>query len=205
MSGDQKHWQQVYSTKSAGEVSWYQPTPAASLDALTRVGAKPLDSLIDVGGGASTLVDALLARGWHDLTILDIADAALEASRKRLGEQAAEVSWIVEDIRDWSPHRRWAIWHDRAVFHFLVDEADRERYKEKLLKGLSPNGVVIFATFSPDGPEKCSGLPVRRYDAPTLLAELGSQFELIEAWSEEHATPWESRQSFCWTAFRRIG
>ncbi|URD61120.1 class I SAM-dependent methyltransferase [Sphingomonas sp. KRR8] len=204
MSDDRHHWQHVYLSKSSTEMSWYQPKPAASLDALDRNGATPADSLIDVGGGASTLVDALIERGWDDLAVLDISEAALDASRKRLGNQAQKVRWIADDIRDWLPDRRWSVWHDRAVFHFLVNANDRERYKQRLLEGLSPSGIVIMATFAPDGPERCSGLPVQRYDAPALQAELGSNFELVEAWSEKHSTPWSSSQAFCWTAFRTV-
>ncbi len=204
MSDDQQHWQHVYSTKSSTEMSWYQPTPAASLDALDRIGATPADSLIDVGGGASTLVDALIERGWDDLAVLDISEAALDASRTSFGNHAAKVRWIAEDIRLWLPDRRWSVWHDRAVFHFLVNANDRERYKQRLLEGLSPKGIVIMATFALDGPERCSGLPVQRYDVPALQAEFGSNFELIEAWSENHLTPWSSSQAFCWTVFRTV-
>jgi trans-aconitate methyltransferase len=201
--GRQDHWTKVYQEKSPSAVSWYQSEPAPSLRALDRLGADPSSPFVDVGGGASNLVDALLARGWEDVTVVDIAAPALEAAKLRLGEKASTVHWEVADITDWQPSRRYAVWHDRAVFHFLTEPEQRKAYRLALLSGVVPDGLIIMATFAPDGPEKCSGLPVRRYDPSTLAAELGSDFRLVEAWREEHVTPWNDAQSFNWCAFRR--
>jgi SAM-dependent methyltransferase len=199
----QDHWTRVYEEKSPSAVSWYQAEPKPSLDALDRFGAAPSSSLIDVGGGASNLVDALLQRNWRDVTVLDIAAPALDAARQRLGPEAAKVHWEVADITQWQPTRPYDGWHDRAVFHFLTEPGQREAYRRALSAGLAPGGLAIMATFAMDGPEKCSGLPVRRYDPESLASELGGAFRLVEGWREEHVTPWGSRQSFNWCALRR--
>ena len=197
-----EHWTRVYEEKDPTSVSWYQPEAEPSLRALDRLGAQPASSLIDVGGGASTLVDALLARGWQDITVLDIAPSALEAAKARLTHSAGQVNWEVADITDWHPARRYDVWHDRAVFHFLVQPEQREAYRRALAEGLAPGGLVIISTFALDGPERCSGLPVVRYDAAKLAKELGPSFRLIETWREEHVTPIGAKQSFNWCAFR---
>lgn len=198
----QEHWTRVYEEKDPTSVSWYQPEAEPSLRALDRLGAQPSSSLIDVGGGASTLVDALLARGWEDITVLDIAPSGLEATKARLGQSAEQVNWEVADITDWHPSRRYDVWHDRAVFHFLTEPKQREAYRKALAEGLAPGGLVIIATFALDGPERCSGLPVERYDAEKLANEFGPAFRLIETWREEHVTPMGAKQAFNWCAFR---
>ncbi len=198
-----EHWRKVYTDKQPDEVSWYQATPAPSLDALVRLGAGPEKSLIDIGGGASGLVDALLDHGWRDLTVLDIAAPALAAVRARLGQRATMVKWQVADVTMWQPERRYDIWHDRAVFHFLTAPEQRAAYLHALEAGLAMDGFAIIATFAPDGPERCSGLPVERYDAPKLAATLGPRFQLVADWCEEHLTPWGSPQAFTWCTFRR--
>ena len=198
-----EHWRSVYQTKRPDEVSWYQPSPDASLDALDRIGATPASSIVDIGAGASSLADSLLDRGWSDITVVDIAEPALEATRQRLGARAGMVHWDIADIRHWRPGRTFDIWHDRAVFHFLTDEADRTLYKRALIEGTKPGSHVIIATFALDGPDKCSGLPVRRYDLAGLAAELGDRFDLTDSWPETHLTPWGSGQRFQWAAFRR--
>lgn len=203
MGSDHGHWQQVYTDKAVDEVSWFQPSPAPSLEALDRLGATADRSLIDVGGGTSNLVDALLDRGWSDLTVLDISSAALEAAKQRLASDEAKVEWLFADITSWSPLRTYDIWHDRAVFHFLTDSGDREAYRRRLLQALAPGGAVVMATFSLSGPERCSGLPVQRYDAEGLARELGPDFVVVDHWGEDHVTPWGSPQSFTWCLFRR--
>jgi 2-polyprenyl-3-methyl-5-hydroxy-6-metoxy-1,4-benzoquinol methylase len=200
----QAHWTKVYEEKAPSDVSWYQAEPEPSLRALERFGVSSSSSLIDVGGGASNLVDALLSRGWTDLTVLDIAPSALEAAKARLGRKAADVQWQVADVTDWHPARRYDVWHDRAVFHFLTAPEQREAYRQALLAGLSPGGILIMATFALDGPERCSGLPVERYDADKLARELGPPLELLESWREEHTTPWGASQAFTWCAFRSV-
>lgn len=199
------HWTRVYLEKPSTEVSWFQPSPEPSLLALDRFGAGPANSLIDVGGGASNLVDALLECGWRDVTVLDIAAPALDAARARIGPLADQIHWEVADITAWRPERRYEVWHDRAVFHFLTEPGQRRAYRTALLDGLAPGGLAIVATFALDGPEKCSGLPVQRYDPASLAKELGPELTLIEGWREEHFTPWGSSQSFNWCAFRRAG
>ena len=201
----QAHWTRVYEEKAPSAVSWYQAEPEPSLRALERFGIQPSSSLIDVGGGASNLIDALLERGWNDLTILDIAPSALDATRERLGPRAAKVHWEVADITAWRPARRYDVWHDRAVFHFLTRPEQREAYRGALSAGLTPGGLLIMGTFAPDGPERCSGLPVERYDPATLARELGPSLELLESWREQHSTPWGAAQSFNWCVFRSAG
>lgn len=198
------HWRKVYTEKQPEDVSWYQAMPEQSLLALDRFGAVPSQSLIDIGGGASTLVDALLARGWHDLTVLDIAAPALAAAQARLGEAGAAMMWEVADITDWQPLRRYDIWHDRAVFHFLNQPEQRAAYIRALGEALTAGGLAIIATFALDGPEKCSGLVVERYDAEKLAQTLGSGFRLEATWRDVHLTPWGASQAFTWCAFRRL-
>jgi SAM-dependent methyltransferase len=197
-----QHWTRVYEDKAPDAVSWYQAEPAPSLRALDRCGVGPASSIVDVGGGASNLVDALLERGWRDITVLDIAAPALEAAKARLGARAEEVHWEVVDITNWRPGRQFDVWHDRAVFHFLTEPAQREAYRRALLSGLAKGGLLIMATFALDGPEECSGLPVQRYSPETLASELSDRFEPIEAWREAHRTPWGTTQFFNWCAFR---
>lgn len=198
-----EHWTRVYQKKSASAVSWYQAEPEPSLRALVRFGAQPSSALIDIGGGASNLVDALLRRGWRDITVLDIAEAALAATKERIGTNAKKVHWEVADITEWQPSRRYEVWHDRAVFHFLIGSEQREAYRRALLAGLAEGGLLIMATFALDGPERCSGLPVQRYDPSSLTKELGPGFGLLDGWREEHVTPSGSTQRFNWCAFRR--
>lgn len=204
-SRDQEHWTQVYEDKSPTAVSWYQESPVPSLRALSRFGASPSSSFLDVGGGASNLVDALLEQGWQEITVLDLAAPALEAAKARLGLLANKVQWEVADIMNWRPLHQFQVWHDRAVFHFLTEPQQRQAYRRTLLAGLAPGGLVIMATFALDGPERCSGLPVQQYDAASLAEEMGDKLLLIEGWNEEHVTPWGAKQSFNWCAFRRVG
>lgn len=202
MSG-QAHWQQVYETRAADTFSWHQAEAAPSLAIIDACGATPAQSLIDVGGGASVLVDDLLTRGWTDVTVLDVARSALELAQQRLGSRAADVVWVEADITDWQPQRRFDIWHDRAVFHFLTEPDDRAAYLAVLQSAVPPGGLVVMATFALDGPERCSGLAVRRYDASGLSHELGAGFELLSSQRQLHRTPAGSEQMFTWAAFRQ--
>ena len=203
MESRRQHWDHVYATKPANSVSWYQPTPEPSLRALDEAGVPATASFIDVGGGASSLVDSLLSKRWTDLTVLDIAGPALEVAKARLGSEAERVRWLVADVTEWIPDRTYDVWHDRAVFHFLTEAEQRSAYVRALEAGTAPGSVVIIATFAPDGPERCSGLPVRRYDASALVTELGSAFALEHEWREGHETPGGTRQSFQWCILRR--
>lgn len=157
------HWETVYGEKRVDGVSWFEAKPARSLALIDSLDVALDDAIIDVGGGASLLVDELLRRGFRDLSVLDIAINPLAVARARLGTRAAEVSWLVEDVTLWQPPRdRYALWHDRAVFHFLIEAADRQAYMRAVTRGLRPGGHLILATFAPSGPERCSGLPVQR-------------------------------------------
>jgi trans-aconitate methyltransferase len=170
---------------------------------INAAGIAPGTPLVDIGGGASMLVDSLLERGFHQITVLDIAEAALQAARQRLGKRAGAVNWVAADLLDWQPPRGYGLWHDRAVFHFLTGKDDRAAYRHTLLKALPPGGQAIMATFAPDGPEKCSGLPVQRYDAAGLAASLGPAMRLIESERHIHITPAGAEQSFIFARFRR--
>jgi len=203
MSEAHDHWQRVFTTKADSEVSWYQPRPDVSLDLVTAAAPDRDVAIIDVGGGASTLTDHLLAVGYHDLTVLDISEAALKRARERLGAEAAKVDWIAADVTRWSPDRRWAVWHDRAAFHFLTDTARQDAYIRAMTKATAPNAIVIIATFALDGPERCSGLPVQRYSPATLAARLGQEFGLVEGRTEDHVTPAGAVQRFSYAMLRR--
>jgi trans-aconitate methyltransferase len=202
-SDRQAHWQNVYLTKGEQQVSWTQPSPEPSLSLIEKFAGGLHASIIDVGGGASQLVDALRQRGYEAITVLDVSQAALDAAKQRLGPDAADVQWIAADITRWQPRAAFDVWHDRAAFHFLVEADDRNAYLDRLRRGVKPGGHAIIATFAPDGPEKCSGLPVQRYDPDGLSKTIGPTFELIEQRAHRHATPWGAVQSFQFSVLRR--
>jgi hypothetical protein len=185
--------------------SWFQQQPVVSLRMLSAAGVSADDSLIDVGGGASTLVDAVLAGGFSDVTVLDISETGMQYARRRLGTQARQVAWVVSDILTWQPGRRYDVWHDRAVFHFLTTSHARQQYLRTLHRATAANAIAVFGCFAPDGPRQCSGLPVSPYDAPGLGAQLGAEWSLIAAEREEHLTPDGAVQPFTWAVFRRQG
>jgi SAM-dependent methyltransferase len=199
------HWESVYTSKGENEVSWFQESPAPSLALIAELGAKPESAIIDVGGGASRLVDRLIEQGFLDVSVLDLSGAALQAARNRLGGNADKAHWLVADAADWEPLRTYDIWHDRAAFHFLTEAVDRDGYLARLKRALNIGGHAIMATFALDGPEKCSGLPVERYDAARLTRTLGSGFKLRRSQRDEHATPWGTQQHFQFSVFQRIG
>jgi trans-aconitate methyltransferase len=163
-AGRRGHWDQRYEASAADELSWFQEQPAVSLELIAAAGLDRTSALVDVGGGAARLVDHLLANGWSDLTVLDISDVALNEARTRVGPNP-HVEWIAQDLLTWRPTRRFDAWHDRAVFHFLVDEDDRQQYRTVLSEALTPQATLLVGTFASDGPKQCSGLPVARYDA----------------------------------------
>lgn len=198
----QDHWNRVYTTRAVDAVSWYQAQPKISLE-LIAAADLPVDApIIDIGGGASVLVDCLLAQGRSALSVLDVSAAALANSRARLGANAAKVQWIEADVREFEPPQRYALWHDRAVFHFLTDPADRERYMAAMRRSLKPRAHVVVATFALDGPARCSGLDVARYDAATLHAQFGDDFEPLDSRRETHITPAGAEQRFTWIHLR---
>ncbi|WP_158671815.1 class I SAM-dependent methyltransferase [Bradyrhizobium guangdongense] len=205
MSDRSAHWDHVYATKGEAEVSWYQDSPAISLEMIRAASPNHDAAIIDIGGGASRLVDALLQDGYRDVGVLDISVNALDAAKKRIGASASMVDWIVADATSWRPAKSYDVWHDRAAFHFLTDPRDRAAYVERLRSAVASGGQVIIGTFAPDGPEKCSGLPVQRHDSASLAAELGPEFELMETRRETHHTPWNSTQAFQFSRFRRCG
>ncbi len=202
-SSRQQHWNDVYARKREDEVSWFQAGPALSIDLIQRCAAPLGAKIIDVGGGASRLVDGLLDRGFEDLTVLDLSSAALTKARERLGVRGARVHWIAADVTTFVPPARYAIWHDRAVFHFLTSPADRSAYVQALELAVEHGGHAIVGTFALDGPERCSGLDVVRYDGPGLAAALGPSFSLIETLRHEHVTPAGKVQAFTFVRLAR--
>jgi 2-polyprenyl-3-methyl-5-hydroxy-6-metoxy-1,4-benzoquinol methylase len=201
LSGAQraKHWDTAYETRGATGVSWFQPTATTSIELIERLGIAHGAAIIDVGGGASLLADALIARGFTDVSVLDVSEAALAEVHQRLGSNPS-VSLLQEDLLAWGPQRRYDLWHDRAVFHFLVDPGDQETYLQTLRGALWPGGFVIMATFASDGPEYCSGLPVSRYSSAELSEALGPEFQVVESFAAQHVTPAEVEQPFTWVA-----
>ncbi|MGK2936207.1 MAG: class I SAM-dependent methyltransferase [Solirubrobacteraceae bacterium] len=201
MAADPGHWNTAYTEKGA-TVSWHQTQATTSLDLIAEV-ATPEASVVDVGGGASTLVDGLLARGHRDITVLDLSQVALDTARDRLGERGASVTWRAGDLLAWEPGRTYDVWHDRAVLHFLIDDTDRARYAELAARAVAPGGHAIIGTFAPDGPQQCSGLPVRRHSADDLATLLADDFEPVRSEREEHRTPSGNTQPFSWLVARR--
>jgi 2-polyprenyl-3-methyl-5-hydroxy-6-metoxy-1,4-benzoquinol methylase len=191
-----EHWDRVYSTKGPREFSWYEPVPSRSLALIRATGALPRAPILDIGGGASTLVDHLLDEGYTDVSVLDIATVALKQARIRLAGRADSVSWIEADVLEFQPARRFTVWHDRAVLHFLMEVSSRSLYLDTMRAALDPGGHVIVATFGPDGPMSCSGLAVQRYSAQSLSTLLGPSFELRSHSIELHRTPTGVEQQF---------
>jgi len=198
------HWENVYKSKSAEEVSWFQEHPELSLKIIRANNPSPSASIIDVGGGASTLVDDLLYNEYSKITVLDLSISSLEAAKSRLGDRATSVKWIEADILTVDlPANSYDVWHDRAVFHFLTSESDRNLYVQKVLHSVKPGGTVIVATFAEDGPTQCSGLPVRRYSATELHSEFGEPFQLLGCEKELHHTPTGHEQRFVYCFYRK--
>lgn len=199
------HWEGIYAARKPDEVSWFQAYPALSVELIQASGLGPQASILDVGGGASRLVDTLLDEGYQDVSVLDVSAGALAHSRARLGSRAKKISWIEADITRFFPARSYELWHDRAVFHFLREAEDRRSYVRALEQGLRPGGILLLAAFAPDGPEKCSNLPVCRYDAAGIQAELGPGFVLQSTRDEVHPTPRGTTQHFNYFVFQRAG
>ena len=195
-------WDNAYAEGDATR-SWFQAAPRMSLRMLDAAGVTAADSVIDVGGGASSLAGSLLGRGFRDVTVLDISAAGMRHARERLGPRADHVHWLTADIRTWRPPRRYAVWHDRAVFHFLTAEPDRQAYLRALTAATAANAVAVFGCFAPAGPRQCSGLPVARYGPRELADVLGRDWTLVVEDREDHATPAGRSQPFTWVALRR--
>ncbi|MDO8892664.1 MAG: class I SAM-dependent methyltransferase [Sulfurimicrobium sp.] len=203
MPDSKTHWEQVYSSRKPHEVGWYQAYPEIPLHLIASTGANKTAAIIDVGGGASNLVDALLENGYCDVTVLDLSAAALKATQARLGEASNQVKWLVADITSFTPPRQYDVWHDRAVFHFLTEAADRQRYVEAARAALPPGGHLIMATFALDGPPQCSGLDVVRYSPESLRQAVGEGFALAESFGGLHITPSQGKQSYTFCRFIR--
>lgn len=202
----QQHWEQVYRSRPADGVSWFQPHAVRSLSLIRATGLANSAAIIDVGGGASPLVDDLLDHGYGAVTVLDLSGTALATAQQRLGPRAARVQWIEADVTAAGlPHHGYDIWHDRAVFHFLTAPQQRRAYLQTMLDALKPGGHAIIATFAEDGPTQCSGLPVRRYSAASLQSELGAAFTLVQHEQEAHRTPTGQLQKFIYCCFLRNG
>jgi 2-polyprenyl-3-methyl-5-hydroxy-6-metoxy-1,4-benzoquinol methylase len=200
----QQHWETVYSSKSPDQVSWFRPHLETSISMIERAAqGNQSASIIDVGAGASTLVDDLIDRGYRNITVLDISQAALDVTRHRLGKSGDCVQWLRADVTQSSlPERSFDVWHDRAVFHFLTTPEARLAYVRNVAAAVKPGGHVIVSTFGPEGPTKCSGLDVARYDADSLHREFGSRFSLVESFQELHETPFRTTQQFLYCHFR---
>ncbi len=199
----QDYWEKVYrESDPRTDVSWYQANPKKSLELISETGISKEAPILDAGGGASLLVDSLLDAGFKSISVLDISDAALQHARRRLGLRAQAVQWFHTDVTEFHPPQAYALWHDRAVFHFLVRSEDRANYVQVLRGALLPDAHVILGTFAEDGPTRCSGLPVARYSSELIAAELGPGFSLLHQQREVHLTPWGKEQKFNWFRFR---
>lgn len=199
-----EHWEKVYATKSVDQVSWYREHLENSLQMIIGTGVDKTAAIIDVGGGASTLVDDLLNDGFGDVAVLDISSKAIEKSEERLGNQSEKVDWIVADItKAVLPENYYDVWHDRAVFHFLIEAADRRKYVELVMKSVKVGGHIIVASFGENGPQKCSGLDVVRYNPDSMHSEFGNDFELVKSLTETHKTPFDTTQEFIYCYCRK--
>lgn len=201
MPDKKAHWEKVYDSKSPLEVSWHQAEPTISLQLIRNTRISLDQPVIDIGGGASTLVDHLCAENYSNIGVLDISAKALSYAQERLGSRASKIEWYEEDITSFNPPHPFSVWHDRAVFHFLTEESDRKNYIKTMKQSLKPNGHLIIAAFAIGGPEKCSGLDIVQYNAEKLSAEIGKNFDLIEQISEVHVTPGNQQQNFLYFHF----
>lgn len=195
------HWDTIYATRDAGQLSWTQPDAGMSAELIDALPTDADDPIVDVGGGAGVLVDHLLASGRRAVTVLDASPQALQIARQRLkraAQPAERVEWVVADVRTWQPRRAFRVWHDRAVFHFLTEPADRARYRDRAADAVAPGGFLVIGTFAADGPSRCSGLPVVGFDADTLAAQFTPLFGALSAHDEHHRTPWGDEQHFTW-------
>ncbi len=198
------HWEHIYQTKKFNEVSWYQPTPATSLEFFEHLKIPTSAKIIDIGGGDSLLVDNLLDRGYEDITVLDISESALERAKLRLGDRAASVKWIVADAAAFTPTEQYDFWHDRAAFHFLTQEEEIENYLKIVQQCVKPAGILVIGTFSEQGPKKCSGIEIKQYSETSMTDRLKKFCEKIKCISVEHKTPFDTIQQFIFCSFRKL-
>lgn len=198
-----KHWENIYQTKELNEVSWYQPTPQTSLDFFKENNIKKEAKIIDVGGGDSFLVDHLLELGYQNISVLDISEAAIVRAKKRLKEKAKLVKWIVADAAKFQPSETYDFWHDRAAFHFLIEEKEIENYLATAHKSINAHGILVLGTFSVDGPKKCSGIEIKQYSEETMTSQVSDYFEKINCIIVDHKTPFDTTQNFVFCSFRK--
>ena len=199
-----KHWENIYQTKELNEVSWYQPTPETSLELINKYQLPMNAKIIDIGGGDSFFVDHLLDKGFQDITVLDISEAAIERAKKRLGEKAVQVKWIITDVAKFIPQEQYDFWHDRAAFHFLTDEQEITNYQQAATKSIRPGGILVIGTFSEQGPKKCSGIEIQQYSEKTLTERFNTSFERINCITLDHKTPFDTIQNFIFCTFRKL-
>ena len=204
MKKEKNHWEKIYRTKQSTEVSWTQSVPSTSLDFIHSFRLPRTVRIIDVGGGDSHLVDFLLDEHFEHITVLDISRAALEKAKKRLGSRADKVTWIEQDITEFTPDTPYDCWHDRAAFHFLTTEAQIGTYLSIARQSVTLNGYTVIGTFSENGPEKCSGLPIRQYSEDALTRQLNKGFQKIRCITEDHITPFQTAQNFLFCSFKRL-
>jgi ubiquinone/menaquinone biosynthesis C-methylase UbiE len=199
-----KHWENIYQTKQLNEVSWFQPTPETSLDFIKQFNVPTTAKIIDIGGGDSFLVDHLLEKGYQDITVLDISEAAIERAKQRLGDKAERVKWIVADAAKFQPTEKYDFWHDRAAFHFLTDEQEISNYLDTAQRSIKPTGVLVIGTFSEQGPKKCSGIEIKQYSENSMTERLKKFFEKIKCITIDHKTPFDTIQNFVFCSFRKL-
>lgn len=199
-----KHWEKIYQTKELKDVSWFQPTPATSLDFIKEFNIPTTAKIIDIGGGDSLLVDYLLDMGYQDLTVLDISETSLERAKQRLDDRATRVKWIVADAATFKPSEKYDFWHDRATFHFLTQEQEIENYIETAQNSIKPTGILVIGTFSEQGPKKCSGIEIKQYSEATMTNLLKKFFEKIKCITIDHKTPSDAIQNFIFCSFRKL-
>lgn len=199
-----KHWENIYQTKDLKDVSWFQPTPETSLDFLKQFNVPTTAKVIDIGGGDSFLVDHLLDLGYQDISVLDISTAAIDKAKKRLGDKAKYVKWIVADAATFKPTEKYDFWHDRAAFHFLTNEQEISNYLQTAQENINPTGVLVIGTFSEHGPKKCSGIEIKQYSETSMTDRLKMFFEKIKCITVDHKTPFDTIQNFVFCSFRKL-
>lgn len=204
MSKEKEHWENVYTSKEDNEVSWYQEMPLTSINLIKKYVNDSSDSIIDIGGGNSNLASELIKLKFLNVSVLDISEASLNRTKEKLGEESKNINWHVDDVLTFESKNNVEIWHDRAVFHFVTEEVDKNSYVQKIKSSLSENGIIILATFSKEGPLKCSGLEICQYDKDSLLQLFGKDFNLLESFNEVHTTPFDTTQSFIYTVWQRV-
>lgn len=198
-----EHWEKVYTSKEDNEVSWYQEIPRTSIEVIKKTANGQSDSIIDIGGGNSNLASELMNLKFLDISVLDISEASLNRTKEKLGEKAKNINWYVSDVLGFEPTKKFDIWHDRAVFHFVTGQIDKTAYVQKIKNSLKENGTLILATFSKEGPTKCSGLEICQYDKDSLIPLFGKDFDLVDLFKEEHTTPFNTTQNFIYTVWKK--